>query len=124
MKEDFFVFNNKLDVEFLRSIYEDDKEHAEIVFEQFLKSVGKQLSELDDSYTSGDTEFFRKRIHKLKPVLSFVGLTGLTSKAETIEKKCTEGTDVINLSELYTGFKNELMEMIPIVEEDLVKLKA
>lgn len=124
MKENVFVFNSKLDNEFLRSIYEDDRKHAEMVFEQFLQSIGMQLSEIEDSYASGDTEFFRKKIHKLKPVLSFVGLTGLTGKAEVLEKKCLEASDIKNLSELYTGFKNELKEMIPVVEDDLLKLKA
>jgi HPt (histidine-containing phosphotransfer) domain-containing protein len=124
MNQEYFVFNTKLDGEFLRSIYEDDKEHAEMVFEQFLLSIGMQLAEIEDSYTTGNTEFFRKKIHKLKPVLSFVGLTGLTGKAEILEKKCSEASDITNLSELYTGFKNELKEMIPIVEGDLEKLRA
>jgi HPt (histidine-containing phosphotransfer) domain-containing protein len=124
MNQEYFVFNSKLDGEFLRSIYEDDKEHAEMVFEQFLLSIGMQLDEIEDSYTTGNTEFFRKKIHKLKPVLSFVGLTGLTGKAEVLEKKCSEASDITNLSELYTGFKNELKEMIPIVEGDLEKLRA
>jgi HPt (histidine-containing phosphotransfer) domain-containing protein len=124
MNQEYFVFNSKLDGEFLRSIYEDDKEHAEMVFEQFLLSIGMQLAEIEDSYTTGNTEFFRKKIHKLKPVLSFVGLTGLTGKAEVLEKKCSEASDITNLSELYTGFKNELKEMIPIVEGDLEKLRA
>ena len=123
MKENVLVFNSKLDAEFLNSIYENDKEHAEMVFEQFLLSIGMQLTEIEDSYISGDTEFFRKKIHKLKPVLSFVGLTGLTGKAEVLEKKCLEVTDIINLNELYTGFKNELKEMIPIVEDELLKLR-
>ncbi len=124
MQENKFVFNSKLDSDFLFSIYEDDTEHAETVFEQFLLSIGAQLAEIEDSYTSGDTEFFRKKIHKLKPVLSFVGLTGLTGKAEVLEKKCLEASDIRNLSELYTEFKNELKEMIPIIEDDFLKLKA
>jgi HPt (histidine-containing phosphotransfer) domain-containing protein len=124
MEQDFFVFNSKLDGEFLKSIYEDDKEHAGMVFEQFLESIGMQLNEIEESYNSGNADFFKKKIHKLKPVLSFVGLTALTQKAEVIEKKCADVSDVSILSELYIGFKNDLKEMIPVVEEDLVKLKA
>lgn len=124
MSDQYFVFNSKLDGEFLRSIYEDDKEHAEIVFEQFLQSIGVQMNEIEESYTGGDTENFRRKIHKLKPVLSFVGLTHLTSKAESLEKKCSETVDMKYLSEMYLGFRNELQEMIPIVENDLIKLKS
>lgn len=124
MSENFFIFNSKLDGDFLRSIYEDDKEHAEMVFEKFVSSIGLQLNEIDESYSTGDAEFFRKKIHKLKPILSFVGLTGLTKKAEIIENKCHETTNINVLSDLYAGFKNELTEMIPIVENELIKLKA
>ena len=124
MNAETFVFDSRLDGDFLNSIYEDDKEHAEMVFEKFLKSIRIQLSEIDESYANGDAEIFRKQIHKLKPVLSFVGLTKLTSKAAVIEDKCKEVTETGLLSELYTGFKNELNEMIPVIENDLIKLKA
>ena len=124
MDSEIFVFDSRLDGDFLRSIYEDDKEHAEMVFEKFLQSINIQLSEIEESYTTGDTEIFRKQIHKLKPVLSFVGLTDLTNKAGIIENNCKEVTDPTFLKELYTAFKNEITEMIPVIENDLIKLKA
>ncbi len=124
MDSEIFVFDSRLDGDFLRSIYEDDKEHAEMVFEKFLQSINIQLTEIEESYTTGDSEIFRKQIHKLKPVLSFVGLTGLTNKAAIIENGCKDVTDTTSLSALYTAFKNELSEMIPVVENDLIKLKA
>ncbi len=124
MNPEVFVFNSKLDGDFLRSIYEDDKEHAEMVFEKFLKTIRVQMNEIEESYTGGDTEIFRRQIHKLKPVLSFVGLTGLTNKAAIIEDKCKEAAATNYLKDLYIGFKNELTEMIPVIEDDLIKLKA
>lgn len=119
-----FYFDSKLDVDFLKSIYEDDNEHAEMVFEKFMQTIKTQLLELEEYYHTGDVELFRKKIHKIKPVLSYVGLTKLTAKAETIEKNCLGTTDVSALAEQYTEFKNELNEMIPVVENDLNKLKA
>lgn len=124
MNPEIFVFNSKLDGDFLRSIYEDDKEHAEMVFEKFLKTIRVQMNEIEESYTGGDTEIFRRQIHKLKPVLSFVGLTGLTDKAAIIEDRCKEAPATNFLKDLYIGFKNELTEMIPVIENDLIKLKA
>ena len=124
MSAETFVFDSRLDGDFLNSIYEDDKEHAEMVFEKFLTSIRIQLSEIDECYSSGDAEMFRKQIHKLKPVLSFVGLTKLTSKAAVIEEKCKDMPGTGLLSELYADFKNELNEMIPVIENDLIKLKT
>ena len=124
MNAETFVFDSRLDGDFLNSIYEDDKEHAEMVFEKFLTSIRIQLREIDECYSSGHSEMFRKQIHKLKPVLSFVGLTKLTSKAAVIEDRCKDMAGTGLLSELYEGFKNELNEMIPVIENDLIKLKA
>lgn len=124
MSDETFSFNSRLDGEFLLSIYEDDKEHAEMVFETFVKTIGGQMEEIESSYVTGDPEAFRKKMHKIKPVLSFVGLTGLTKKAEQIEKSCAQVSDINVLSDLYTGFKSELNEMIPVVQEDLIKLSA
>ena len=124
MSAENFEFNSKLDVDFLKSIYEDDNEHAQIVFEKFMQTIGPQLNELEESYTSGSPEIFRKKIHTIKPVFSFVGLTGLTHKAEMIEKKIMEASGVNMVHELFTAFKNELYQMIPVIENDLTKLKA
>lgn len=124
MNDESFVFNDQLDGPFLNSIYEGDNEHAEMVFDKFVSCVNAYLVEIENGYNSGNAEIFRKAIHKFKPVLSFVGLTKLTGSAELIEKKCNEITDVNTLSGLYIPFKTELKEMILVVENDLMKLKA
>lgn len=124
MNDASFEFSDQLDGQFLESIYEGDNEHAEMVFDQFMNSVNGHLDEIDASYNSGNTETFRKNIHKFKPVLSFVGLTKLTEAAANIEKKCGEVTDVKNLSGLYILFKRELLEKIPVIQNDLIKLKS
>ncbi len=124
MGEEQFVFDSRLDGDFLNSIYEDDKEHAEMIFEKFMLSIEGQLAELETSYASANIEIFRGKMHKLKPLLSFVGLTGLTNQAEVIEKKCKLIDDIQFVSSLYAAFKNDLNEMIPVVESELKKLKA
>ncbi|MDB5278687.1 Hpt domain-containing protein [Ferruginibacter paludis] len=124
MNDGSFEFNAQLDGQFLESIYDGDHEHAEMVFEQFIQSVNGHMDEIEAGFNSGDAEVFRKAIHKFKPVLSFVGLTKLTEAAANIEKKCTGMTDVNNLATLYTLLKNELIEKIPIIQNDLIKLKS
>ena len=124
MNNGSFQFNTQLDGPFLESIYEGDNEHAEMVFDQFVKTVTGHMEEIEAGYNSGNTEAFRKTIHKFKPVLSFVGLTKLMEAAANIEKKCSEVSDVKNLAVLYTLFKNDLIEKIPVVQNDLIKLKS
>ena len=124
MNEGSFEFNAELDGQFLKSIYEGDNEHAEMVFDQFINSVNGHMDDIEAGYNSGNAETFRKTIHKFKPVLSFVGLTKLSEAAASIEKKCSEVNDAKDLAVLYTLFKNDLLEKIPVVQNDLTKLKS
>lgn len=124
MTQGIFTTNSRLDTEFLNSIYEDDSEHAVVVFEQFLINYPVLISEIEESYIAGDTELLRQKVHKLKPTLSFVGLTLAAAKAEMIEKKCKETYEVSQLSDLYNDLKMMLKEFIPAVEEEFKSLKA
>ena len=123
MDEARFAFDSRLDADFLDGLYEGDKEHASMVFEQFLQNIHTQLKEVEDNFNSGNAESFRQKIHKLKPVFSFVGLTPLTGKAELIEDQCKQNSSTGPLEELYKDFKNSIIEFIPIIEKELVKLK-
>jgi HPt (histidine-containing phosphotransfer) domain-containing protein len=124
MNEAIFKYDNRLDTHFLETLYENDKEYAAIVFEQFLKNYPEQIADVENSFEAGNFELMRQKIHKLKPTFSFVGLTGLTAKSETLEKKCMEQAQLDYISELYADFKKDLNEYIPIVEEEFEKLKA
>ena len=124
MTNGIFTHNSRLDTEFLNSIYENDNEHAVIVFEQFLINYPVLMSEIEESFIAGNTEFLRQKVHKLKPTLSFVGLTLAAGKAEMIEKKCKETYEVGQLTDLYNDLKMVLRELIPAVEEEFESLKA
>jgi hypothetical protein len=117
------AYDSRLDGNFLHSLYEDDKEHAAIVFEQFLKGYPAQIADVEATFKAGDLPLLKHRVHKMKPTFSFVGLTAITEKAGLLEKKCAEETDINNIVELYQSFKNDLNEFIPIVEIQYEKLK-
>lgn len=122
MEDNCLKFDSRLDVEFLQSIYEDDKEHALIVFNQFLKMAPAQMEEIEKNFSSGTVELFRQKIHKIKPVFSFVGLTELTSKAEILEKKCKEVSHIFEVNDLYTEFKSYYRTSYPIIENEVTRL--
>ena len=101
------IFDQRLDNEFLQSIYEDDIEHAVTVFNQFLQTAPAMMKEIDDNYQSGVIENLRQKVHKLKPVFSFVGLTNLTNTAEILEKKCKEISQINELIFFYKEFQTQ-----------------
>lgn len=117
------IFDQRLNIEFLQSIYEDDVEHALMVFSQFLEMAPSLMKEIEVSYESGVVESFRQKIHKIKPVFSFVGLTELTAKAEILEKKCKEISLIAEISNQYKEFKNQYSEGFPIIQNEVKRLE-
>ncbi len=123
MSQDVYVFDGRLDGAFLETIYEGDMEHAEMVFDQFVRTMPGQLSEIKSYYQSSDLENFRKNVHKIKPVLSYVGLTGLTEKAAVIESRCKQVVTMQDVAGLYSSFSTELDEMLPVIENELTRIR-
>jgi len=123
MENSNLFFDQRLDNEFLQSIYENDMEHAMIIFGQFLKMAPELMQDIDESYQAGVVEDFRKKVHKLKPVFSFVGLTELTRKAEVLETKCKEASEIYDLSDLYIELKNQYSLGFPIIEKEVKRFE-
>jgi HPt (histidine-containing phosphotransfer) domain-containing protein len=124
MENGTFAFDNRLDIEYLQSLYEGDTEYAAVIFEQFLQNYPAQWQELEESIASGDIQAYKGHIHKMKASFSFVGLTQLTQKAQVIEQHCTGNYDVDTITALQQGFRTSLAELIPIVEDELKRLQG
>lgn len=123
MKLEDILFDERLDAETLHNLYEDDYEHAEVVFQQFVKSAPLQMLEIDKNFAENTRDTFREKIHKLKPVFSFVGLTGLSNQAAAIEEQCKNGCSINEIENEYLDFKTNFSNSLPVVEEVLQKLK-
>ena len=119
-----FSFDSRLDADFLKDVYEGDLEHVQMIFEQFVKLTPVQMNDIEDSFQTGAVENFRQKVHKLKPIFSFVGLTGLTTKAEILEKKCKEITNINEINNLYKDLKNNYAVFFPVIENELTRIKG
>ncbi len=122
MKELSFEFDQRLDTEYLVSIYEDDTEYASMIFSQFLETAPAIMNEIEESYASGSIESFRQKVHKLKPAFSYVGLTKLTGQAEVLEKKCKEISTISDVTDLYGELKSNYSQNLPIIENEVKRL--
>jgi HPt (histidine-containing phosphotransfer) domain-containing protein len=124
METKIFEFDQRLDTGFLRSLYEDDIENAAMSFELFLIKYPQHLKEIEDDFIAGDVKGFRQKVHKAKPTFSYVGLTALSARAAAIEKMCDEQGDLNKVNNLYQEFKNSLEELIPVVQDELERMKT
>ncbi len=116
------LFNERLDGNALEEMYEGDYEHAAIVFGQFVKSAPVQMEGIAVSFEQDAVEEFRTKVHKLKPVFSFVGLTGLSNKAAMLEQQCKLTATLKTLEGDYLNFKNDFDTHLPLIQEVLQKL--
>ena len=116
------LFNERLDGNALEEMYEGDYEHAAIVFGQFVKSAPVQMQGIAASFEQDAVEDFRAKVHKLKPVFCFVGLTGLSNKAAILEQQCKVTATLKTLEGDYLDFKNDFDTHLPLIQEILQKL--
>ncbi len=123
MENEVLTFDKNLDAEFLFELYGNDKEHAKMVFEEFLNSAPGMMDEIEESFRKNVVEDFRKHVHKMKPVFSFVGLTHLTKHAETLEHKCRNSGRMEDLSDLYNDLKIQYQKYLPIVRDEVIRLE-
>ena len=123
MNDISFTFDQRLDGEFLKSIYEGDVEHASEIFSLFIDTVPGLVKDIDESFALGTIELLRSKVHQIKPTFSFVGLTNLTKNAELLEKRCQETSDIQDIKDLYNELKNNYSQSFPIIEKELERLK-
>jgi HPt (histidine-containing phosphotransfer) domain-containing protein len=118
-----FTFNPVLDVEFLHSVYDNDFAYAREVFENFLAGIKDELARIENAFKNDDLKTFRALFHKIKPTFSLVGLSFISVNAEELIKECENTGTTGELSQLYTHLKNDIYKWLPVVEDELTKLK-
>lgn len=116
-------FDAALDTEFLQSIYGDDIEQVSWVFAEFLNTAPTMMKEADAFFKAGNVENFRQRIHKIKPVFSYVGLTHLTNQAELIEQQCKVSNGTGGIEQKYGELKTNYEKNFSIIENELKRIE-
>jgi HPt (histidine-containing phosphotransfer) domain-containing protein len=123
MEKGSFVFDTRLNTDYLQSLYEGDTEYAAVIFEQFLQSHPTHWQELEESMAKKDIKACKGNIHKMKASFSFVGLTWLTEKAQILEQYCTDNNDINAIITLVGNFKASIDESVPIIKQELQRMR-
>jgi PAS domain S-box-containing protein len=88
----------QVDLTYLRTTLNNNKEFIDDLINTFLTSMPKSLSEIRSFSAAEDWERVSKAIHKIKPSLTMMGLQPLGLKVVEIEEKIKEGSSGHNLS--------------------------
>jgi hypothetical protein len=118
-----FIFSPEFDRVFLESMYDNDLDYAGEVFSGFLQETKKEVEALVNFYNNGNVKGFRQTLHKIKPTFSFVGLTGLTEKCESLISFCDQITDMKLAEPQWTSLSAEFETAFLLVEKELERMK-
>ena len=119
-----FSFDNRLNAAYLESMYDGDLEHVQMIFEQFAELTPAQMKEVEESFETGVPDKFRQKLHMVKAIFSFVGLTNLTASVDVMEKKCMEISSLSELEGNYKEFKSDFNTLFPVIENEIQRLKT
>jgi HPt (histidine-containing phosphotransfer) domain-containing protein len=118
-----FVFNDEIDANYLNSLYGEDYNYLQEVFNTVLDEYVSLTDNIEYSHSSGNLAALKASVHKIKPVFGFVGLTQVQLLCQEFEKKCAEVSSVDQLSREFETLKNKIFQCKQIIEEEKKKLE-
>jgi len=118
-----YKFNDKIDVRFLHSLYEEDYPYIEEVFGTTLKELTNSQLQVDEAFIAGDIAGLKKYVHKIKPSFGFVGLMETQEMCRNFEDACLAATTPDQLSIPYQQLKSLMEDSRKVIETEYKKLK-
>lgn len=119
-----FIFNEKIDQDYLYSLYEDDFGYIEEVFAMTLENFDPDFDDLVKAYNGADLDSLKKAAHKIKPVFGFAGLPKVQEQCREFEDLCQKSSAIDDVSSHYQQIVATLAESKKLIESEHQKLKA
>lgn len=117
-----FIFNSKIDQDWLYSLYEYDYHYILEVFSSSLETLKEELPVLSNAFEANDLEILRRSIHKIKPVFGFVGLNDHQEMCARFENACSSAHNTSNLTMQYIELVELTNEAKAILQEEYNRL--
>ncbi|OQP47422.1 hypothetical protein A4H97_07965 [Niastella yeongjuensis] len=118
-----FIFNENIDSDYLYSLYEDDYQYIEEIFQTTLAHFNEDLNSIKVAYQTNNISELKKAIHKIKPTFGFVGLPLVQNICKEFEDICQKATSSNDLSSEYQQIVVTLAESKELIASEYNKLK-
>ena len=118
-----FIFNEKIDADYLYSLYEDDYQYIEEIFQTTLTHFNEDLNSIKNAFQANNISDLKKAIHKIKPTFGFVGLPLVQNICKDFEDICQKATSSSELSSEYQQIVVTLAESKELIATEHNKLK-
>lgn len=112
----------ELDPNYLKNMFDDDKEYAADILSIFLETIEPDLTELFKSIESLNYVSIKEIAHRIKPSFKMVGLNQLSIAMKDIEI-LTQDQKSSNLLNLKSKLEQMLPFVLELVKNELLRLK-
>src|SRR5882762_10325394 len=116
-----FIFSEPFNSQYINELYDGDFILVEETFEDVIKEYGPLLQQVYLCYRSGDIPTLKSAVHKLKPLLGYVGLTTLQTASQHFENNCQQDT-FPSLHDDFAALSAGLSTAKTLIEEEKVRL--
>jgi HPt (histidine-containing phosphotransfer) domain-containing protein len=117
-----FTFNAKIDEDWLYGMYEADYPYIMEIFSNSLDSLKEELPVLTAAFDQNDVAALKKAIHKLKPVLGFVGLLDHQEIAARFENSCASARTAVDLTLQYIETLDAIKDARSVLQDECKRL--
>jgi HPt (histidine-containing phosphotransfer) domain-containing protein len=118
-----FIFQGGLDNDLLYELYELDYTSVLQTFQIFLDEIDSNILELEQFFKVNDISFFRKTIHRIKPVFSYIGLSELFKLFHAVEDKCNGIVDLKLLDPSFPELVKSVKESVELIKKEKIRLE-
>ena len=108
-----------IDVEFLRSIIENDFEFERELFSIFLENANRNIEKMEDSVKNSDDNAWYMAAHAFKGASASVGAFDLSKILEYAQKHPEENFE--QKTTLLKKIKEEFSQVVEFINEELAK---
>lgn len=116
-----FVFGGQFNSQYINELYDGDYILIEETFTDVANEYGPMLQNVFLCYRSGDIPALKSAVHKLKPLLGYVGLTSLQAECQRFEDNCQQDS-FPSLHDDFTALSSGLTTARAWIEEEKGRL--
>lgn len=118
-----FIFNEKIDSDYLYSLYENDYQYIEEIFDTTLTHFDDDFNAIQLAFEANNLSELKKAIHKMKPTFGFVGLLLVQQICKEFEDTCQKASASNELKSEYQQIVATLAASKELIAEEYNKLK-
>ena len=119
-----FIFDPKIDRDFIVSMYDEDYPYIGEVFATTLGQLITDIVIVKQAFDNRDLESLRKQVHRIKPAFGFAGLRDTEALCQQFEDNCLSVNSTEALADRYVPLIISLDESCVIIQQEIEKLKA